>query len=106
MACGTTFWKRFSHYIRRIRGNIRTNSGGKLISNEGTETSTASSATLAEFPENMKKEAEWAYNFLFSAISQGKTAFDMTGYFPSALPLLILRPTSQEELRISERQQL
>ena len=54
----------------------------------------------------MKKEAEWAYNFLFSAISQGKTAFDMTGYFPSALPLLILRPTSQEELRISERQQL
>ena len=34
----------------------------------------------------MKKEAEWAYNFLFSAISQGKTAFDMTDYFPSAPP--------------------
>lgn len=45
-------------------------------------TSISSSATLAAFPEDMKTEVELAYNALFTALSEGKTAFNMTVYFP------------------------
>ena len=50
----------------------------------GKPTITSKSATLAAFPEDMKREAEWAYNSLFTTISEEKPAFDMTAYFPSA----------------------
>ena len=50
----------------------------------GTSTKTSKFATLAAFPEDMKREAEWAYNSLFTALSEGKPTFDMTEYFPSA----------------------
>ena len=49
-----------------------------------SSTTTSKFATLAAFPENMKVEAELAYNALFSALANGKPAFDMTGFFPTA----------------------
>ena len=41
---------------------------------------TYKSETLAQFPESMTEKAKDAYNSLFAALFQGKTAFDMTDY--------------------------
>lgn len=53
------------------------------LSLSGKSTITSSSAILAQFPEDMKRETEWAYNTLFTALSEGQPTFDMTGYFSS-----------------------
>ena len=55
------------------------------IMEQGRSTWTSKSAILAEFPEDMKREAKRAYNDLFIALSKGNPAFDMTAYFPSAI---------------------
>ena len=41
-------------------------------------TRTVKVVRLAEFPENSKELAEGKYNGLFSALSQGKTVFDIS----------------------------
>ena len=41
---------------------------------------TYKSETLAQFPESRGEKAQDAYNSLFVALFQGKTAFDMTNY--------------------------
>ena len=57
--------------------------GSNLLAEVGKSTITSSSAILAQFPEDMKRETEWAYNTLFTALSEGQSTFDMTGYFSS-----------------------
>ena len=46
----------------------------------GTSTRTSKSETLALFPQDMTKQAKNAYEYLFTALFQGETAFDMTHY--------------------------
>ena len=46
----------------------------------GTSTRTSKSETLAQFPQSMEEQAKNAYEYLFTALFQGKTAFDMTDY--------------------------
>ena len=41
---------------------------------------TRKSETLANFPENMQEQAKRAYHDLFTALIQGKTAFDLENY--------------------------
>ena len=41
---------------------------------------TSKSETLAQFRQNMEEQAKNAYEYLFTALFQGKTAFDMTHY--------------------------
>ena len=41
---------------------------------------TYKNTTIAQFPENMQEKAQTAYDSLFNALFQGKTAFDMTDY--------------------------
>lgn len=41
---------------------------------------TRKTETLANFPENMQGKAQEAYDDLFAALLQGKTAFDLKDY--------------------------
>ena len=46
----------------------------------GKTTQTFKSQTIAQFPHDKTEQAKSAYENLYSALFQGKTAFDMTNY--------------------------
>ena len=54
--------------------------GGSVDKMAEVPVRTYKSATLANFPEDMKDEAKFAYQDLFTALLNGETAFDMTSY--------------------------
>lgn len=51
------------------------------IAVSGTSTRTSNSETLAQFPEDMKDQAQRAYNDLFTALYDGIGAFDIAFYY-------------------------
>jgi hypothetical protein len=50
------------------------------IAVSATSTRTSKSVRLAQFPQDMKDQAQKAYDALYSALFQEKGAFDITDY--------------------------